>query len=283
MKKVLLLNAGHTEEPLIKELKQLGVYLVTSGNRPDMPGHKEADQYIQADYSDKDAILEMVKEEKIDGIISCAHDYGMVTAAYVAEQMGWKGHDSLKNTMLLHEKDQFKELCVKLGIRSPLSTCFDLEKDAVLYDVGAGTGSVAVEAACQDGSIRVYAIEKNPEGIELIRKNVQKLRTDNVQIVEGTAPEALRKLEPPTHVFIGGSSGNLREILLAVKKKNPDVQIVLTAISLDTMAEVMEAVDEGLLREPEIVQITAAKARKLGRHHMMTGQNPIYIISEGEA
>ena len=60
-----------------------------------------------------------------------------------------------------------------------------------------------VEAACQDGSIRVYAIEKNPEGIELIRKNVQKLRTDNVQIVEGTAPEALRKLEPPTHVFIG--------------------------------------------------------------------------------
>ena len=58
----------------------------------------------------------------------------------------------------------------------------------------------------------MYAIEKNPEGIELIRKNVQKLRTDNVQIVEGTAPEALRKLEPPTHVFIGGSSGNLREI-----------------------------------------------------------------------
>ena len=69
----------------------------------------------------------------------------------------------------------------------------------------------------------------------------------------------------------------------AYQEANPDVQIVLTAISLDTMAEVMEAVDEGLLREPEIVQITAAKARKLGRHHMMTGQNPIYIISEGEA
>ena len=117
----------------------------------------------------------------------------------------------------------------KEEVRTICIAKLDLEKDAVLYDVGAGTGSVAVEAACQDGSIRVYAIEKNPEGIELIRKNVQKLRTDNVQIVEGTAPEALRKLEPPTHVFIGGSSGNLREILLAVKKKNPDVQIVLTA------------------------------------------------------
>ena len=125
----------------------------------------------------------------------------------------------------------------KEEVRTICIAKLDLEKDAVLYDVGAGTGSVAVEAACQDGSIRVYAIEKNPEGIELIRKRA-KLRTDNVQIVEGTAPEALRKLEPPTHVFIGGSSGNLREILLAVKKKNPDVQIVLTAISLDTMAEV---------------------------------------------
>ena len=150
----------------------------------------------------------------------------------------------------------------KEEVRTICIAKLDLEKDAVLYDVGAGTGSVAVEAACQDGSIRVYAIEKNPEGIELIRKNVQKLRTDNVQIVEGTAPEALRKLEPPTHVFIGGSSGNLREILLAVKKKNPDVQIVLTAISLDTMAEVMEAVDEGLLREPEIVQIGRASCRE---------------------
>lgn len=72
----------------------------------------------------------------------------------------------------------------KEEVRTICIAKLDLEKDAVLYDIGAGTGSVAVEAACQDGSIRVYAIEKNPEGIELIRKNVQKLRTDNVQIVE---------------------------------------------------------------------------------------------------
>lgn len=171
----------------------------------------------------------------------------------------------------------------KEEVRTICIAKLELTKEAVLYDVGAGTGSVALEAACQEGSIRVYAIEKNPEGVELIRKNAQKLRTDNVQIVEGTAPQALKDLEVPTHVFIGGSSGNLREIVLTVKEKNPDVRIVLTAISLDTMAEVMETVEQGMLREPEIVQITAAKSRKLGRHHMMTGQNPIYIISEGEA
>lgn len=88
MKKVLLLNAGHTEEPLIKELKELGVYLVTSGNRPDMPGHAYADKYIQADYSDRADILRIVKEENIEGIVSCAHDYGIVTASYVAEKWG---------------------------------------------------------------------------------------------------------------------------------------------------------------------------------------------------
>lgn len=158
-----------------------------------------------------------------------------------------------------------------------------LTKDAVLYDVGAGTGSVAVEAALQGGGIRVYAIEKNPEGVGLIQKNAQKFRTDAVQTVEGNAPQALEQLEAPTHVFIGGSSGNLKEIIRTVRQKNEKVKIVLTAISLDTMAEVMDAVKTGLLREPEIVQMSVAKSRKLGAHHMMTGQNPIYIVSEAEA
>ena len=120
----------------------------------------------------------------------------------------------------------------------------ELTRDAVLYDVGAGTGSVAIEAACQDGSICVYAIEKNPEAVNLIRENAAKFRTDNVQIIQGMAPEAMQDLVPPTHVFIGGSSGNLKEILLAVKGKNPNVRIVLTVISLDTLAEVMDAVEE---------------------------------------
>lgn len=156
-----------------------------------------------------------------------------------------------------------------------------LTRDAVLYDVGAGTGSVSVEAALQDGGIRVYAVEKNPEGIALIRENSRKFWADGVCAVEGCAPEALSGLPAPTHVFIGGSGGNIKDIIRCVKEKNPAVRIVITSISLDTMREVMEAVEEGILTEPEIVQIAAARSRKLGRHHMMTGQNPIYIISEG--
>ncbi|MCI8292111.1 MAG: precorrin-6y C5,15-methyltransferase (decarboxylating) subunit CbiE [Hespellia sp.] len=157
-----------------------------------------------------------------------------------------------------------------------------LTRDAVLYDVGAGTGTIAIEAALRSGDMRIYAIEKNKEGVELIRQNARRFKVDQVEIVEGVAPDILEKLEPPTHAFIGGSDGNLKEILRCLKAKNPEVRIVMTCISLDTMREVMEAVAEGLLREPEILQISVARSKKLGRHHMMHGENPIYIVSEQE-
>ena len=66
-----------------------------------------------------------------------------------------------------------------------------------------------------------------------------------------------------------------------IKKKNPDVRIVINAISLETVKEAMEAMEEGLLADPEIIQLNVAKSKKLGRYHMMTGLNPIYIISDG--
>lgn len=155
-----------------------------------------------------------------------------------------------------------------------------LSREAVLYDIGAGTGSVGIQAALQSESIRIYAVEKNPQGIALIEQNRRKFRTDWVQIIEGTAPSVLEDLEPPTHVFIGGSSGKLKQILSCVREKNPYVRIVLNAVSLETMREVAEAMEEGLLESPEIVQVSVAKSRKLGGYHMMTGQNPVYVISQ---
>lgn len=167
----------------------------------------------------------------------------------------------------------------KSEIRTVSITSLKLTKDAVLYDVGAGTGSISIEAARQSGEMRVYAVERNPEAVGLIRQNRWKFGCDQVEIVEGTAPGALADLEAPTHVFIGGSSGNLKAILRLVQEKNPNVRIVLNAISLETVKEAMEAIEEGLLPHAEIVQLSVAKARKLGEYHMMTGQNPVYIIS----
>lgn len=157
-----------------------------------------------------------------------------------------------------------------------------LTKNAVLYDVGAGTGSVSVEAALQSENIRVYAIEKNPKGIELIRQNSEKFQVDQITVVEGTAPDVLKDLETPTHVFIGGSDGNLKKILDCVLQKNPKARIVLNAVSLETVKEVMGAIEDGRLKNAEIVQLSVSKSRTLGTHHMMLGQNPVYVISAAE-
>lgn len=154
-----------------------------------------------------------------------------------------------------------------------------LTKNAVVYDIGAGTGSVSIEAALSGEKIQVFAVEKREDAAELIEKNQVRFRADNIHVIRGTAPDALFGLPAPTHVFIGGSSGNLKEILVRVKEKNPKVRIVINAISMETLSEVTACIKEGILKEPEIIQMNIARSRKLGEYHMMTGQNPIYIIS----
>ena len=153
-----------------------------------------------------------------------------------------------------------------------------LTEDAVVYDVGAGTGSVSAECArlCTSGC--VYAIERNPEGIALIRENAKQLKLSNLIPVEGMAPDEMEDLPTPTHAFIGGSAGNMGKIIDVLRAKNPDIRIVINTIALESISEVL-----GILKEREIdadiVQICASRSRTLGRYHMMTGQNPVYIIS----
>ena len=171
-----------------------------------------------------------------------------------------------------HRKDEEflrgKVPMTKAEIRAVSVAQMELTEDAVVYDIGAGTGSVSVEIALSGEKIKVYAIEKNPEGVELIRQNRKKFRVDGIRIIEGNAPEVLEGLEMPTHVFIGGSSGNLRQI----------IEKVTAAISLETLGEVMELSKDGLLKEIQVTQLSAARSRILGDYHMMTGQNPVYII-----
>ena len=157
----------------------------------------------------------------------------------------------------------------------------------VLWDVGAGTGSVSVEAARLDPTATVFSIEKKGEAIELLYQNRTAFSLDNIEIIEGEAPAALVELPAPSHVFVGGSSGNLREILQLALEKNPAARIVINAITLETLTESMAATKELGLEMVDVVSVTAAKSRDVGDYHMMTGQNPVYVISgngrKGEA
>ena len=96
-------------------------------------------------------------------------------------------------------------------------------------------------------------------------------------MIPGTAPEALRPLPAPTHVFIGGSSGNLREIVDLLLEKNPDVQMVATAVTLETVAELTELITE--FEYTDIAEVQVNKPRKVGRYHLSNAQNPVFIFT----
>ena len=100
----------------------------------------------------------------------------------------------------------------------------------VLYDVGAGTGSVSVELSLMAGQADVYAIECEEKAVELIGKNRERFGCGNLHVVFGKAPQTLDSLPAPDAVFIGGTKGNLPEILSILFEKNPSVRIVVTAI-----------------------------------------------------
>ncbi len=149
--------------------------------------------------------------------------------------------------------------------------------DSVVYDIGAGTGSVSVEMALAAYEGRVYAIEREDAAADLIEINRRKFRVPNLEVVRGTAPEALGDLPAPTHAFIGGSSGNLRRIVECLLERNPEVRMVINSVTVETMAETLDVIRELGLVEEEFVNVTVARARHLGRYHLMTGQNPVCI------
>lgn len=167
----------------------------------------------------------------------------------------------------------------KEEVRSVSLSKLALCRDSVVYDIGAGTGSIAAECARIAAEGKVYAIEKNPKALELIEKNKHYHRAWNLDTIAGEAPEALEGLEAPTHAFIGGSSGKLERILEVLWQKSPGVRIVLNVISLETLQEAVKALKKYDIEQQEIVQVTVAKARQLGSHHLMMGQNPVYIIT----
>lgn len=167
----------------------------------------------------------------------------------------------------------------KEEVRSISLSKLRLQRDSLVYDIGAGTGSISVECARMVVDGTVYAIEKKPEACKLIEQNKYKFAASNLHIIEGEASEALEELPTPTHVFIGGSSGKLEEILNILWEKNPKVRVVINAISLETIAEVTRLIKKYDFAEKEIVQVTVAKSKEIGSYEMMMGQNPVYVVT----
>ena len=167
----------------------------------------------------------------------------------------------------------------KQEVRAVTLAKLGVTKGAVCWDVGAGTGSVSLEMAeCAEDGV-VYAVEQKETACELIERNKLHLGVSNVTVVRGTAPEALQALPAPTHVFIGGSSGNMKEILELALQKNPQARIVLNTVTAESFAEAVELMKALPVVDTEIVELSAAHGRSVGRYHLMTAQNPVFVIS----
>lgn len=169
----------------------------------------------------------------------------------------------------------------KEEIRSIILSKLRLTKRAVVYDIGAGTGAVSVELARTACLGQVYALEEKPEAVELILKNQRAFGCENLHVLEGRAPEILEELPSPSHVFIGGSGGSLKEIVQKVLEKNSEARMVVSAVSLETISEafgVMKGLEELYERSTDVLSVSVAKSKALGEHHMMQGQNPVYLF-----
>lgn len=176
MKKILMLCASHNDIGVLLALKKMGYYIIVTGNRPGLPGEKYADEYIEADYSNKELILSIAKEKKVDRVCQCCNDFGVYTAAYVAEQLGLPGYDSYDTTLKLHNKDRFKEFAAEIGLSTPLSKSFSDKAsasswcDSIEYpiivkpsDASAGNGISKVESRGDaDNAIeKAFSVSRN--------------------------------------------------------------------------------------------------------------------------
>lgn len=218
---------------------------------------------------------EKIFHDKAENLTEYRGDALSVVTAYNVDAIPFSAVHGIRDEEFLRGRAPM----TKEEVRTVSLSKLRLAEDSICYDIGAGTGSVSVEMALRAWNGEVYAIEKKEDALGLLKENKQKFAADNLEIVPGTAPEAMETLPAPTHAFIGGSSGNMNEIVRLLLKKNPKVRIVINCITLETVTEAMNAIRDFNLTDVDIVQLGAARSKSIGRYHMMMGENPIYIIS----
>lgn len=148
-----------------------------------------------------------------------------------------------------------------------------------VWDVGAGTGSVSIEAALIARAGSVWAVERNATGVRLIRENADAFGCGNVHAVPGVAPEALAKLPVPDAVFVGGSAGELPSIVEAALEKNSQVRLCVPCVTVETLTEACALLSGSRFKGFEACQVSAARAEAVGSHHLMKAQNPVFLVS----
>jgi precorrin-6Y C5,15-methyltransferase (decarboxylating) len=178
------------------------------------------------------------------------------------------------------EIDHERGLITKDEVRAATLHKLRLPGRGVLWDIGAGSGSVSLEAARLCPGLRVVAVEKEQGRIDAMTTNMQRFNAGNVEIIKGSAPDALTGLPAPDRVFIGGSGGNLGDIIRLVNEKMPAGVVVINAASLDTLSDALAVLDANGF-STEVAEISVSRSKIVAGKRLMSALNPVFII-QGE-
>ncbi|MTI46560.1 precorrin-6Y C5,15-methyltransferase (decarboxylating) subunit CbiT [Sporosalibacterium faouarense] len=168
----------------------------------------------------------------------------------------------------------------KEEVRAVTLSKLRLKSDDIIVDIGAGTGSISIECAliAEDGL--VYAVERKEEGIKLIKENSQIFEIDNIEIIQGIAPEILKEVPKVDKVIVGGSGGKLKEIFQWLELSLVESgRLVMNFITLENMYRAIELLKENGFKDIDVTQLFVSKGRSIANLTMMEGHNPVYIIS----
>ncbi|MCR4738800.1 MAG: precorrin-6A reductase [Lachnospiraceae bacterium] len=221
--------------------------------------------------SDDELIEEMTLTEALE------YDGGGIATLFI------RNHKPEKRPLINVKKDsefiRDKIPMTKECIRHESIIRLGLKEGDVFYDIGGGTGSVAIEAASLHQSLQVFTIEKNPEAVRLINENIKKADLCNVTVIEGDAETVLTDMDKPDCVFIGGSGGKLREIISILHSKGNGIRYVINAVTFETTEEVRSLIRDCAPEDEECVMISVSDVKQAGSYHMMRAQDPVWIFS----
>jgi precorrin-6Y C5,15-methyltransferase (decarboxylating) len=180
--------------------------------------------------------------------------------------------DEIQHTKGLITKDEMRAVTIH-KLRLP--------QKGVFWDIGAGSGSVSVEAARLSPDLKVFAVEKDEEQLNNIAVNINRFNITNIEVVKGAAPEALKALPSPDRVFIGGSSGKLEGILEIIKRshelKDPSLIVVINATTLETLNEAIRSLEKNNFII-EISELSVSRSKMVGNKRHMSALNPVFVI-----
>ena len=171
-----------------------------------------------------------------------------------------------------------KGLITKMEVRVISLARLNLREESVFWDIGAGSGSISIEAAMIVKRGKVFAIEKNPHDIQNIKKNIKKFGVSNIEIIPMFAPEGFDVLPDPDATFIGGSSSRLKGILECVcQRLNPYGSIVMNAASVENLSIAL-GVFKRLGWPTEITMVMIARSKTTGALTRFESLNPVFVL-----